>query len=221
MRAALYWAPAIDDPLHNAGSAWLGRDAETNAPVEQPPLPGIVEMTADPRLYGLHATLKPPFHLTGSYARFIADAAALASRIAAFELPPLAVRNYKNFLALRETSPCPQLQFLADEMVRGLDRHRAAPDAAELARRRPASLSPTQLCLLERWGYPYVMEEWSFHVTLTRRLTDAELSRVLPAAEAHLSDIAARPRRIEAVCVFTQASPGAPFLVAERLSLRA
>ena len=31
MRVAVYWAPELDDPLHAAGSAWLGRDAETAA----------------------------------------------------------------------------------------------------------------------------------------------------------------------------------------------
>ncbi|MFC7693522.1 hypothetical protein ACFQY5_32275 [Paeniroseomonas aquatica] len=61
-RLALYWAPGYDDPLHRLGSAWLGRDAESGAPMHQPVLPGldIAELTADPRGYGLHATLKPP-----------------------------------------------------------------------------------------------------------------------------------------------------------------
>jgi hypothetical protein len=39
MRAAVYWAPRIDDPLHALGSRWLGRDAETGARLEQPALP--------------------------------------------------------------------------------------------------------------------------------------------------------------------------------------
>src|SRR4051812_29789724 len=62
-RLALYWAPEVDDPLHHLGSAWLGRDAESGAPVPQPKLPGLdlAALTADPRGYGLHATLKPPF----------------------------------------------------------------------------------------------------------------------------------------------------------------
>ena len=63
MRVALYWAPELDDPLHARASIWLGRDAETGAALAQPDVPGIVEATADPRLYGFHATLKAPFRI--------------------------------------------------------------------------------------------------------------------------------------------------------------
>jgi hypothetical protein len=219
MRVAIYWAPELDDPLHAAGSSWLGRDAETNAKVVQPTFPGIAGLTADPRGYGLHATLKPPFRPATSYQAVIADLASLAARIAPFDLPPLAVRDLDGFLALTETVPCPALSSLAEAMVCGADRHRAAPDADELARRRRAGLSPRQEALLARWGYPYVMEEWRFHVTLTRRLSAGEHALVRPAAEAHFASIAGQPRRVEAVRVFTQAAPGSPFLIAERFAL--
>ena len=49
MRVAIYWAPELNDPLHEAGSAWLGRDAETAALVQQPPHPGLAESPSDPR----------------------------------------------------------------------------------------------------------------------------------------------------------------------------
>ena len=219
MRVALYWAPALDDPLHAAGSAWLGRDAELNAPVRQPDLPGIADLTADPRGYGLHATLKAPFRLASSYPDFLRDARRFAATIAPFTLPPLFVANLEGFLALREKAPCPALNDLADRAVSALDDHRAPPEEAELARRRRARLSERQEALLQRWGYPYVMAEWRFHVTLSRRLSSTEMATLRPAAEAHFAGIAECPRMVEAVCVFTQAAPSAPFLVAERLAL--
>src|SRR3712207_6332148 len=116
MRVALYWAPHLDDPLHRLGSAWLGRDAETGATLPQPALPGldIAALTADPRGYGLHATLKPPFRLAVSWAEAMAAAEALARRVAPFDLPPLSVQDLHGFLALRETAPCPALRHLAD-----------------------------------------------------------------------------------------------------------
>ena len=219
MRVAIYWAPELDDPLHKAGSTWLGRDAETAAPVAQPSIPGLADITADPRRYGLHATLKPPFHMATSYPRFIADAARWASSTSAFILPPLAVHDLKGFLALRETAPCLPLQALADAAVAVLDHHRAAPSEAELARRRGARLTPAQDALLARWGYPYVMAEWQFHVTLTQRLTPDDTIRVRPRAEAYFAGLLEQPRKVGAVCVFTQATPGQPFLIAERLRL--
>lgn len=218
MRAAVYWAPEIADPLHALGSAWLGRDAETGAPCRQPD--GLAELTADARGYGLHATLKPPFHLARGWDALRADVAQLAARTPAFVLPPLAVQDLKGFLALRETAPCPALHALADACVRELDQHRAPPSEAELERRRRAPLTPRHEANLQAWGYPYVLEDWQFHVTLTRRLTDAERAAIEPRAIAHFATSAAMPRMVTELCLFTQAAPGAPFLIAERFALK-
>ncbi|WP_236552604.1 DUF1045 domain-containing protein [Belnapia sp. F-4-1] len=221
-RLALYWAPEPEDPLHRLGSAWLGRDAETGAPLPQPVLPGldVAEITRDARGYGLHATLKPPFHLRVSWAEAVAAAEALAARTAPFDLPPLAVENLEGFLALRETAHCPALRPFADACVEALDPCRAPPDEAELAKRRRARLSARQEVLLERYGYPYVMEEWRFHVTLSRRLSAGEMAVVQPAVTDFLGEAPAMPRRVGAISLFTQAKAGAPFLIAERLPLR-
>lgn len=221
-RLALYWAPAYDDPLHRLGSTWLGRDAESGAPMRQPELPGldIAALTADPRGYGLHATLKPPFRLAVSWVEAVAAAEALAARTAPIMLPPLAVADLDGFLALRETEPCPALHALADACVEALDACRAPPGEAELARRRRHGLTPRQDELLTRFGYPHVFEEWRFHVTLTRRLTAAEKAVVLPAVTGFLGEAPALPRRVTELTLFTQAKAGAPFLIAERLPLR-
>ncbi len=218
-RLALYWAPDRDDPLHCDGSSWLGRDAETGAARPQPAVPGhdLAALTADPRGYGLHATLKAPFRLRVSWAEALDAAAALAARLRPFELPPLAVRDLDGFLALRETAPCPPLRALADACTEALDGCRAPPDEAELARRRRAGLSPEGEANLARWGYPHVFDAWRFHVTLTRRLSPDEKAAVLPVAEAHLDAPAGRGRRVSSFCLFTQRGPGAPFLIAERL----
>jgi putative phosphonate metabolism protein len=222
-RVALYYAPAEDDPLHEAGTRWLGRDAASGAPVAQPALDGIAALTAEPRLYGFHATLKPPMRIAPgrTWSELLTAAAALAGRIAPFDLPPLAVADLRGFLALRETAPCPPLQAMADACVERLDHLRAPPSAEELERRRRGGrLTPEQDAMLVRWGYPYVFATWFFHMTLTRRLDAAEMAAVRPAAEAHFADALARPRRVTELCLFTQVAPGAPFLIAERLRLR-
>lgn len=221
MRVALYWAPRTDDPLHALGSAWLGRDAETGAAVAQPSLPGldIAALTADARGYGLHATLKPPFRIATGWAALRAAAMDLAARTRPFALPPLRLAEHHGFLALLESETSPALRAFCDACVTALDTHRAPPTEAEIARRRPDRMTDRQRAHLRRWGYHYVLEDWWFHVTLTRRLTDAERAVVLPALAAHLGDTPALPRRVTELCLFTQAAPGAPFLVAERLPL--
>ena len=123
------------------------------------------------------------------------------------------------FLALRETTPCPALHALADACVVDLDAHRTPPDAADLAKRRRSGLPPAQDAMLVRWGYPHVLETWRFHMTLTRRLTAEERASIQPAAESHFAASLAIPRRVEEICLFTQAASGAPFRLAERFAL--
>jgi putative phosphonate metabolism protein len=221
-RVAVYYAPERSDPLWHSAASWLGRDPETNAARPQPDIAGIAEVTADARLYGFHCTLKPPMRLaSGTDWYGLVDAAeAIAAKIAPFPLPALSVQNLHGFLALRESEPSAELQALSDRFVEGLDSFRAPPDEAELARRRRNGLKPAQDAMLARWGYPYVFETWFFHMTLTRRLSEAEQSLFRPAAEAWFAAAVAEPRVVADVCLFTQAAPGAPFTVALRLPLR-
>ncbi|HEY6430825.1 MAG TPA: DUF1045 domain-containing protein [Acetobacteraceae bacterium] len=222
VRVAVYYAPLPDDPLFAESATWLGRDPESGAPAPQPDIAGLAEVTVEPRQYGFHATLKPPMRLRSgkSWDEFRDAADELASGIAAFALPPLTVANVHGFLALREAEPSQHLQALADLCVAALDEFRATPSEAEFARRRRAGLSAAQDAMLRRWGYPYVFGTWFFHMTLTRRLNAEERSRYQPAAEHHFARALLEMRRVTEICLFTQASAEAPFLLAERLKLR-
>ena len=180
-------------------------------------MPEIVEVTRDARGYGFHCTLKPPMRLATSYADLRDDVLAMAQSIRPFDLPALAVADLSGFLAVRETGPCPELQALADLCVAWQDRHRLPPETAELQRRRGKGLPPDMDALLLRWGYPGVFARWRFHMTLTRRLTPDEHALWRPAAERHFASALAAPRRVTSICLFTQAGPGTPFLLAERI----
>ena len=63
---------------------------------------------------------------------------------------------------------------LATSCVTALDHFRLPPTEAERNRRLAAGLSPRQTDHLDRWGYPYVLEEFRFHMTLTGRLSAAQ-----------------------------------------------
>jgi putative phosphonate metabolism protein len=221
-RVGIYYCPANDDPLFVAGAAWLGRDPSSAAAVAQPPVPGIGEVAAEAALYGFHATLKPPMRLANgcSWDDLLKAARGLADQIAPFELPSLRVMNLHGFLALRETSPCPPLQALADACVTELDRFRAPPSEAELARRRRAHLTEAQEAMLVRFGYPYVLEMWFFHMTLTRRLSAEEHPVWRPAVEHFFAAALKTQRIVTDICLFTQSGPGAPFIIADRMALR-
>lgn len=219
-RVAAYYAPECVDPLWTAGNAWLGRNPARGTTLPQPAVPDLPALTEDARLYGFHATLKPPMQLATSWDALLADADRLARRLAPFDLPSLHVANLSGFLALRETAPCPALQAYADSCVEALDGHRAPPSPEELARRRAGGLSAEQETMLVRWGYPAVFATWRFHMTLSCRLDDATRERVRAAAMSWFRDALAVPRRVMSLCLFVQPAPGAPFTLAERLPLR-
>jgi putative phosphonate metabolism protein len=221
-RVAIYYAPLADDPLFIDAASWLGRDPASDTSLPQPAILNIAEVTAEPRLYGFHATLKPPMRLaTGCHwDDLVTSARALADKIAPFDLPPLSVQDLFGFLALRETEPSAPLQALADACVERLDGFRAPATQAELARRRRANLTREQDAMLVRWGYPYVFDTWFFHLTLTRRLSAIEKQVFLPAAETYFAKSMAKSRRVSDICLFVQPASGAPFVIRERLKLR-
>lgn len=220
-RYAVYFAPDAGSELERVCSSLLGRCARTGRELEQPVLPGVepkrlAELTASARHYGLHGTLKPPFFLAeGTTEADLLDAATgLAADRPAFELPPLRLKRIGSFLALTPSAPCPELDALARACVTELDRFRRPPSDAELARRRAKKLTTDQDRLLERWGYPYVMEEFRFHLTLTDKIHDPVERRAVHAElTALLAGILQRPVYVEELHVFRQPTPKTPFVV--------
>lgn len=218
-RVAVYYAPEADDPLWEAGTQWLGRDPETGRSLPQPE--GLAaEMTAEAAGYGLHGTLKPPMRLaTGrDFSGFLGAAEALAKALRAFPMPPLSVQILHGFLAVREKEPSAELQALADVTVATLDDFREPSSEADLARRRRHGLTPPEDAMLQRWGYPYVFQLWRFHLTLSRRLSEAEAALWQPRAASYFAAALDRPRSCRSLAVFTQEAPGAPFALARRLA---
>ncbi|WP_193188802.1 DUF1045 domain-containing protein [Nisaea sediminum] len=218
-RYAIYFAPDADTVLHRFGSSWLGRDAISGEELEQPALDGFdaesqKALTATARGYGFHATLKPPFHLkAGRTADDLMDQAArFAAGRASFEVN-LVARDLSGFLALMQKESKAAMRELAADGVRDFDSLRALPSDAELEKRRAAGLSSQQELMLQRWGYPYVMNEFRFHMTLSKRIRDdEEREALLREILKHGADALATPVRIDAVSVFHQENRSKPFL---------
>lgn len=226
VRYALYYGPRPDSALHRFGTDWFGTDPETGEDVPIRPLEGIGEprhraITATPRHYALHGTLKPPFRLAPDTDRAGLEAAvaALAARHAPVRLGKPALRRLGGFLALCPVDPPDRLHALAAACVEVLDPFRAAPTKAELDKRRAAGLSPRQEALLRRWGYPYVMEEFRFHVTLTGSLEPAVQAEIADALAPRLAPVLAEPMDIEDLCLYGEPEDGSPFRVLARFAL--
>lgn len=224
-RYAVYYAPPVDHPLWLAGCRWLQRDpAHTMDAGAEPRRAHITE----PQRYGFHATLKPPFRLREPWSEtaLLGAVAHLASRRLAFEMPPLQVAWLGDFLALRPAPDLPRehaLHRLADDCVDKLDLFRAPPDDTERARRAALQLSDAQRGWLDRYGYPYVMDEWRFHMTLTDKLPATEHAAreaIAGQAREHFAAALAVPLVCDSLCVYVEPGRGQPFMLAHRFELK-
>ncbi|MDF2234368.1 DUF1045 domain-containing protein [Albimonas sp. CAU 1670] len=224
-RLAIYYAPPADSALWAFGSAWLGWDAEAGAVPPRPAVEGLSDepqaLTVSPRRYGFHGTLKPPFFLAeGTTAEELeAEAEALAASLAPFDAPPPALRAESRFAYLGLSERCPRMETLASACVERLDRFRAPPSEAELARRRRMTLSPAQESHLARWGYPYVFDQFRFHLTLTSALAPETLAATAAALAPHVAPFCEAPLPVREIALFGDPGGGAPFRLLRRLPL--
>lgn len=179
-RYALYFAPADDSPLAAYGQSVLGRTAETarsaDAGSEHPDVARWFALTQSPAHYGFHATLKAPFELAEGK-----DIQALHDCVEEFarKHPPIALqglfpRQLAGFTALTLEDQSPELTAFAFQVVRTFEPFRRPLSTADLERRKRQRLTTRQLDLLEKFGYPYVADEFRFHMTLSGPLEAAD-----------------------------------------------
>lgn len=222
-RYAIYWAPPRAHALWREGCAWLGRDPETGERIA-PPLPdGMTNerhaaITAEPARYGWHGTLKPPFRLAQdeSEARLDAAIRTFAATQVPFQVDRLLVRPLSGFLAVVPAERSAALDALAAGCVSAFDPFRAPPEPGEVARRQRTGLSAAQEANLARWGYPYVMDEFRFHLTLTGRLPPEEAGLLGEVLAARFARALAEPVRFDEVALYVEPGPGAPFVLRRR-----
>lgn len=224
MRYAIYFLPGPSTALWQFGCHWLGFDSAVRADRPQPHVAGLapdelIEATAEPRRYGFHATLKPPFALAaGSAEAALLDAArSFAASRMSFQVPALEVRAIGRFLALVPACSSPGLSDLAAACVETFEPFRAPLTESDLARRLAKPLSPRQRGYLDAWGYPYVFDEFRFHMTLTGPLDDARRTRLHSELQSAYAAIAA-PLAVDAIAVLRQPDRSSRFQLIERLA---
>lgn len=198
-RFAIYFAPGRDSLLGQRAEAWLAQ-------------PELEALTVSARRYGFHATLKAPMALAAGVDRAQVEMAVaeFAGRNAAVEME-LAARLIDGFLALTAEPQSQELTDFAASVVVALEPLRALLAPAERARRLRAPLSARQIELLDRYGYPYVLEEFQFHMTLTDRLATEQREPMRKRAADWFAEALAEPVRLDRLVLFHEAEPGAAF----------
>jgi putative phosphonate metabolism protein len=225
-RYAIYYAPAPGSDLDRFGSHLLGYDAYSGASLLfpesiTPAVPDWFELTRDPRRYGFHATLKAPLSLAPDKAEAELLAACETFCTVARPIPVFkpVVSLIGDFTAVVPESPPAALLALAADCVRAFDCFRAPLTAEDRSRRNPSRLTPRQLDHLDRWGYPYVMEDFQFHMTLTGRLAADRQSTILPILRRRFSEIDLAALAVDSIALFRQDSADARFRIVSRYAL--
>ena len=221
MRYAIYFSEDATSPLMQLGNTWLGRDPFTGKSLVQPSIDSFRKdrlhiLTESPRRYGFHGTLKAPFFLRQdtSEEALLTACSAFGGQTAPFVLEGLSVNPLGKFLALTPAQNEPDLNAFAGLCVKHFEPFRAPLSTADLERRRASALTPRQDAYLTKWGYPYVFDEFRFHMTLSGKLEDEnEMQRLQEAAIHHFKDVCARPRMISTFGLYAEAERGAPFKV--------
>lgn len=217
-RYAIYFVPGADSGLYRFGASVLGYDCYNGkacaflegAEADWP------DFTRELRVYGFHATLKPPFHLADGYGEASLTRAVkeLAADCAAVLIGELAVRELGSFVALVPLTPRPLLNGLAEVFVRELDRFRAPMSKLERERRMTPGLSDRQIVNLARWGYPYVCEDFRFHMTLTGALPVQKRDRALRLlGEKYEQAPNVASVTVDQIVIARQSEAGSPFQV--------
>lgn len=224
-RYAIYYAPGPEEELHARASAWLGRDAITGEALARPDVPALSDLdldalTADPRHYGFHATLKAPFELASEKTEGdLVDAFhAFAAGEPAFSAS-IAPQGLSAFIAFRLTAASPAMTALHEGCVRAFEAYRAPLGEADLARRRKAGLSPVQDERLLAFGYPFIFEDFRFHMTLTGAVRDDALrARITAALTAHFASVSGL-YRFDRLSLFKQDARGEDFHIIAQTAL--
>jgi putative phosphonate metabolism protein len=227
-RYAIYYVPAAVSDLDRFGAQLLGYDAFKGEDLAFPDgilkqVPDWHDLTKDPRKYGFHATLKAPMSLADgkTEVELLAACAAFAATPRAIPVIRPVVGSIEGFIALVPAEPPPELIRLAADCVSEFDSFRAPLTEEDRARRNPSQLTPAQREHLDRWGYPYVMDDFRFHMTLTGRLDAERREPLLKMLGDRFAALDVRALPIDRIAVFRQDNTTSRFRIVSHWKLRA
>ncbi|WP_275784107.1 DUF1045 domain-containing protein [Pararhizobium gei] len=220
MRYAIYYTPSMYHPLAVAAASWLGRNVYSDDTPEPPSVSGFSRQelafhTAVPRRYGFHATIRAPFELRAetNEASLLNALMHFASTASPFAIPKIEIARLGGFFGLAPSVPSDEMNHLAASVVQAFDAFRAPLSDAEIERRDPDRLTAPQFSNLHRWGYPYVMDEFRFHMMLTGPVHPKLNGRIEAALREIFGPLLEEPLQISSIALFIEPEPGAPLRV--------
>jgi Protein of unknown function (DUF1045) len=226
-RYAIYFVPPAGSDLYDFGARFLGYDCYNGKDLGHPTdigldAPAWEALTREPRRYGFHATLKAPFHLLSRFTE--AELAAELDRFAAIPRAPTAIepaiRSIGRFIAIVSNGTSDAVDRLAADCVTTFERMRGPLTPLDRRKRNIGGASARQIENLDRWGYPFVFEDFRFHMTLTGPVDAISHAALITLLQARLECISESRRiPITHVALVRQDTATARFRVMRRAEL--
>lgn len=220
-RYAMYFSPGADSELEKFGQSVLCRSGirkrQANASSAFPDQARWLKITEQPAHYGFHATLKAPFELKQSHTvdNLTTAVTAFAMSKSPIELTTLYPRYLGGFMALTLEYELDSLSSFAFNCVKSFESFRKTLSNEDIQRRKLQGLSSRQESLLMEYGYPYVADEFRFHMTLSSKLKEHDHDYKTWAISEYNRLISKTPV-LDKIAIFSQADRQTPFaLIAE------
>ena len=165
--------------------------------------------------------MKPSFSLTSNYTQsdlhneFNAFCAIVSSATGG----SLNITRFGQFLVMTQDVQSNEVTELGAATVSHFDKFRAPLTDKDIEKRRRGRLTQKQEELMLRWGYPYVMQEFKFHMTLTDLLPNDAIDAIEQRANAWFYALLGQAVNINSLALMGEDNQSGRFHVIEKLSL--
>ena len=221
-RYAIYYAPPKESSLEEFGRYWFGWDPLNAKLINNKHrinylnrfgiknLINIDKNVLIPKKYGFHGTLIPPFKLNKNYSTntLFKKTEEIAKKFKKFKFYKFKLKKINNFYAFVQNKKNNNINKLSNRLVRELFKFRSPLTKKEIDRRNPSKLSKLQLNILYKWGYPYIMSEFNFHMTLASEVTGNKLYFELKKIEKNKEIILNEINNFDKIYIFGENQNG-------------
>ncbi len=212
-RYAIYYAPSENSELDLFGKCLLGWDPYKGVETTKsdlsklPSFKKFSSLVLTPKQYGFHGTIKAPFKLKNEYTYNDLEnkVREISKQIHSFYFDQLIIKKLGNFIGLIPTNNL-KVNAVSNKFVEELDYLRDELSESEIKKRKPHKLTSNQKQMLFKWGYPYVFDEFKFHLTLTSKLNVVEIDDVLRSLQNILKQVNLNKISFNNICIFGQKS---------------
>jgi hypothetical protein len=221
-RYAIYYAPPKESSLEEFGRYWFGWDPLNAKLINNKRrinylnrfgiknLINIDKNVLIAKKYGFHGTLIPPFKLNKNYSTntLFKKTEEIAKKLKKFKFYKFKLKKINNFYAFVQNKKNNNINKLSNRLVRELFKFRSPLTKKEIDRRNPSKLSKLQLNILYKWGYPYLMSEFNFHMTLASEVTGNKLYLELKKIERNKEIILNEINNFDKIYIFGENQKG-------------